>query len=180
MRTIISNLGYVELFPSDTKIREVWNTSASYLREAELSVKETLLQSSGTEKKMVSVKVFQAENLLAYIEAVFSKFCEKHSFYVDNIDEAVCIVFGGDKGGTLIKFHFSIVASGTTSAGYNGKIFTKYEVADMHDSIGKVLHPFFGTIKNMQQPEFCLKGHKVKVLLNGDFENLGLLLGHQE
>ena len=32
----------------------------------------------------------------------------------------------------------------------------------------------------MQQPEFCLKGHKVKVLLNGDFENLGLLLGHQE
>ena len=65
MHTIISNLGYVELFPSDTKIRELWKTLASYFGEAELSVKETLLQSSGTEKKMVSVKVFQAENLLA-------------------------------------------------------------------------------------------------------------------
>ena len=56
-------------------------------------MKETLLQLSGTDKKMVSVKVFQAENLLAYIEAVFSKFCEKHSFYMENIDEAVCSVF---------------------------------------------------------------------------------------
>ena len=93
MHTIVSNLGYVELFPSDTNIRELRNTSASYLCEAKLSVKETLLQASGTEKKMVSVKVFQAENLLAYIEAVFSKFCEKHSFYVENIDEAVCSVF---------------------------------------------------------------------------------------
>ena len=54
-----------------------------------------------------------------------------------------------------------------------------YEAADTRDNIRKVLQPFFGTIKNMQQPEFRLKGHKVKVLLNGDFKNLGLLLGHQ-
>ena len=89
-------------------------------------------------------------------------------------------MFRGDKGGTSTKLNFSIVASGTTSSAYNAKIFAKYEVADTHDSIRKVLHPFFGTIKNMQQPEFYLKGHQVKVLLNGDFENLGLLLGHQE
>ena len=179
MRAIFSNLGYVKLFPSETKIRELLNTSVSYLREAELSVKETLLQSSGTEKKMVSVPVLRAENLLAYIEAVFCKFCEKHSFYVDNNDEPVCIVFGGDKGGTSTKFHFSIVAPGITASAYNVKIFAMYEATDTRDNIRKVLDPFFGTIKNMQQPEFCLKGHKVKVLLNGDFKNLGLLLGHQ-
>ena len=81
MHTIFSNLGYMKLFPSEAKIRELLNTSVSYLREAELSVKETLLQPSGTEKKMLSVPVLRAENLLAYIEAVFCKFCEKHSFY---------------------------------------------------------------------------------------------------
>ena len=155
MHTIVSNLGYEKLFPSDTKISELRNTSASYLCEAELSVKETLLQSSGTEKKMVSVKVFQAENLLTYIEAVFSKFCEKHSFYVENIDEAVCLVFGGDKGGTSTKLNFSILGSATTSSVNNAKIFAKYEVADMHDSIKKVLHPFFGSIKNMQHQSFA-------------------------
>ena len=99
---------------------------------------------------------------------------------MENIDEAVCLVFGGDKGGTSTKLNFSILGSATTSSVNNAKIFAKYEVADMHDSIKKVLHPFFGTIKNMHQPEFCLGGHKVEVLLNGDFEKLGLLLGHEE
>ena len=98
---------------------------------------------------------------------------------MDNIDEPVCIVFGGDKGGNSTKFHFSIVAPGITASAYNVKIFAMYEAADTRDNIRKVLHPFFDTIKNMQQPDFRLKGHKVKVLLNGDFKNLGLLLGHQ-
>ena len=31
----------------------------------------------------------------------------------------------------------------------------------------------------MQHPTFCLQGHKIKVLLNGDFKNLELLLQHQ-
>ena len=128
---------------------------------------------------MVSVPVLQAENLLAYIEAVFCKFCEKNSFYVDNNNEPVCIVFGGDKGGTSTKFHFSIVVPGITASAYNVKIFAMNEAADTRDNTRKVLNPFFSTIKNMLQPEFCVKGHKVKVLLNGDFKNLGLLLGHQ-
>ena len=55
MHTIFSNLGYVKLFPSEAKIRKLLNTSASYLCEAKFSAKETLLQSSGTEKKMVLV-----------------------------------------------------------------------------------------------------------------------------
>ena len=120
-----------------------------------------------------------AENLLAYTEIVFCKFCEKHSFYVDNIDESVCIVFGGDKGGTSTKFYFSIVEPGITASAYKMKIFAMYEAADTPDNIRKVLDPLFGTIKNLQQPGFCSKGHKVKVLLNGNFKNLSLLLGHQ-
>ena len=126
---------------------------------------------------MVSVPVLHAENLLAYNEANFCKFWEKNSFYVDNIDQPVPIVFRGDKGGTSTKFHFSIMTPGITTSAYNKKLFAMYEAADTCDNIRKVLDPFFGTIKNMQQSQFCLKGHKVKVLLNGDFKNLGLLLG---
>ena len=59
------------------------------------------------------------------------------------------------------------------------KIFAMYEAADTPDNIRKVLDPLFGTIKNMQQPEFCSKGQKVKVLLNGNCKNLSPLLGHQ-
>ena len=93
------------------------------------------------------------------------------------IDEPVPIVFRGDKEGTSTKFHFSIMTPGITASAYNKKIFAMYEAVDTCDNIRKVLDPFFGTIKNIQQSQFCLKGHKVKVLLNGDFKNLGLFLG---
>ena len=124
-------------------MRQLLNTSVSYLREAKLSVKATFLQSSGTEKKMVSVPVLWAENLIAYIEAVFCKLGEKQLLYVDNIDEIVCIGFGGDKGETSGKFHFSIVAPDITASPYNMKIFAMYEAADTRDKFRKVLHLLF-------------------------------------
>ena len=113
---------------------------------------------------MVSVPVLHAENLLAYNEANFCKFWEKNSLYVNNIDEPVPIVFRGDKGGTSTKFHFSIMTLGITASAYNKKIFAIYEAVDTYDNIRKVFDPFFGTIKNMQQSQFFLKGHKVEVL----------------
>ena len=124
---------------------------------------------------MVSVPVCGQKICSPTLKQLFVSFVKN----MDNIDEPVCIVFGGDKGGTSTKSHFSIVAPRITASTYNVKIFAMYEAVDTHDKIRKVLEPFFGTIKNMQQPVFHLKGHKVKVLLNGDFKNLGLLLGHQ-
>ena len=157
MRTIFSNLGYVKLFPSEAKIRELLNTSVSYLCEAKLSVKETFLQSSDTEKKTISVPILRAEILLAYIEAVFCKFCEKHSFYADNIDEPVCIVFGGDKGGASTKFYFSIVARGITASAYNVKIFAMFEAVDTRDNIKMVLLPFLAPSKICNNQNFALR-----------------------
>ena len=71
---------------------------------------------------MPSVPILWAENLLPNIEAVFCKLCEKHSFYVDNIDEPLYIVFGGDKWDTSAKFHLAIVTSGITASAYNENI----------------------------------------------------------
>ena len=38
-----------------------------------------------------------------------------------------------------------------------------YEAPVTRGKIRKVLLPFFGTSKNMQQPEFSLKGHRNKL-----------------
>ena len=54
-----------------------------------------------------------------------------------------------------------------------------FEAGDTFDNINKVLHTFSGTIKNMQHPEFCLKSHKLKIVLNGDFKYLSLSLCYQ-
>ena len=179
MRTILLNLGYVRLFPSELKMRQLLNTSVSHLHEAEMSVESMILQASGSDKKIIHAPVLHAKNLPGYVNAVFNKFNEKSLYYKNNRQEPVRVVFGGDKEGNSTKFHFSIVAPGVTTSAYDVKIFAIYEAADSRDNMRKVLHPFYNTIKDMQHPDFRLGGHRIKVFLNGDFKNLDLLLGHQ-
>ena len=156
MHTIFFNLGHVRLFPSELKMRQLLNTSVSHLPEAEMSVESMILQASGSDKKMIHAPVLRSRQ-----------------------EEPFRVVFGGDKGGNSTKFHFSIVAPGVTTSAYNVKIFLIYEAVDYRDNMQKVLHPFYNTIRDMQHPDFRLQGHKIKVVLNGDFKNWDLLLGHQ-
>ena len=156
MHTTFLNLGYVRLFPSELKMRQLLNTSVSHLPEAEMSVESMILQASGSDKKMIHAPVLRSRQ-----------------------EEPFRVVFGGDKGGNSTKFHFSIVAPGVTTSAYNVKIFLIYEAVDYRDNMQKVLHPFYNTIRDMQHPDFRLQGHKIKVVLNGDFKNWDLLLGHQ-
>ena len=79
MRAIFSNLGYVKLFQSESKMRQVLNASIAHLHEANMSVEETLMQACGKEKEMVQTPVLRAKDLLAYVTAVFCKFETKHS-----------------------------------------------------------------------------------------------------
>ena len=118
MCTIFSNLGYVKLYHSEAKRRELLNKSVYYCYKAELSVKASFLQ----RKENALSPSFVGIKDIADIEAVFSKLCEKHSFYVDNIDEPLYIVFGGDKWDTSTKFHLSIVTCGVTASVYNNNI----------------------------------------------------------
>ena len=179
MRTIFLNLGSVRLFPSESKMRQLFNTSVSHLHEAEVSVESMILQASGSDKKTIHAPVLRAKNQLGYVSAVFNKFNEKSLYYKNNRQEPVRVVFGGDKGGNSTKFHFAVVAPGVTTSGYDVKIFAIYEAADSRDNMRKVLLPFYNTIKDMQHPDFRLECHRIKVFLNGDFKNLDPLLGHQ-
>ena len=54
------------------------------------------------------------------------------------------------------------------------------EALDSRQNMLKVLETFEGPIKNMQPKDFTLLGgFKVKVFLNGAFEMLDLVMGHQ-
>ena len=52
--TIFSNVGYVKVFPCKAVMPELLHKSVSYLSEAELGVKPTVLQSSDTEENHLS------------------------------------------------------------------------------------------------------------------------------
>ena len=77
LRTIFLNLGYVRLFPSESKMRQLLNTPVSHLHEAKMSVESMILQASGSDKKVIYAPVLRMKNLLGYVNAVFNKFNEK-------------------------------------------------------------------------------------------------------
>ena len=77
MHTTFLNLGYVRLFPSELKMRQLLNTPVSHLHEAEMSVESMILQASGSDKKVIYAPVLRMKNLLGYVNAVFNKFNEK-------------------------------------------------------------------------------------------------------
>ena len=121
---------------------------------------------------MISAPVPCAKNLLGNVDVVFSKFIE------NNRQEPVRIVFGGDKGGNSTKFHFSFVAPGVTTSAYHVKIIVIQEAADSCNSMWKVLHPFYNTIKDAISG-LCLRGsQRIKVFQNRDCNYLDHLLGH--
>ena len=96
MRTIFLNLGYVRLFPSEVKMKQLFNTSVSHPHE--VSVESMILQTSGSDKKMIHVPVLRTKHLLGYVNAVFNKFNGKSLYCKNNMQEPVRVVFGGDKG----------------------------------------------------------------------------------
>ena len=179
MRTIFLNLGYVRLFPSELKMRQLPNTSVSHLHEAEVSVESMISQTSGSDKKTIHALILRTKHLLGYVNPVFNKFNEKSLYYENNRQKPNRVVFGGDKGCNSTKFHFSIDATGVTTSAYDVKIFAIYEAVDSRDNMRKVLHHFYNTIKDMQHRNFCSQGHKINFFLNGDFKNFELLLRHQ-
>ena len=100
-----------------------------------------ILQTSGSDKKMIHVPVLRTKHLLGYVNVVFNKFNGKSLYCKNNRQDPVRVVFGGDKGCNSTKFHFSIDATGVSTSAYDVKIFAIYEAADSRDNKRKVLHP---------------------------------------
>ena len=82
MSNIFLNLGYVRLFPSELKMKQLLITPVSYLHE--VSVESMILQTSGSDKKIIHAPVLRTKHLLGYVSAVFNKFNEKSLYFLNN------------------------------------------------------------------------------------------------
>ena len=120
------------------------------------------------------------KNLLGYVTTVFENLVQKHNnFFENNQENKIHLIFGGDKGGKLMKFHFEIVSPNIPGTAHNVHVFAMYDGYDGAENMSKTLSPFWHIIKNMQEPDFTIAGHKVQVLFNGDFKHLSAIFGHQ-
>lgn len=64
MYTIFLGLGYLKPFRSELKMKQLLNTSVTYLHEAEMSAESKILQVPGSDEKMIYAPVLQPKLLL--------------------------------------------------------------------------------------------------------------------
>ena len=109
LRTTLSNMG-INILPSEPKMRTTQRMLTQHV-ERSIEVESMTLKLVGKDAKLGRVPVLKCIDLVAYSEAVFLDIKNKHSAF-DNLDNEIWLLFSGDKGGGLMKFHFEIANCG--------------------------------------------------------------------
>ena len=95
---------------------------------------------------------------------------EREKLQFDGFDDFLWILFSGDKGGKLMKFHFEVINSKDAGSVYNVHIYAMYKRSDCRQNMTLVLLKFFMDIERLQSEEFLLCGYNVQVFLGGDYK----------
>ena len=146
LRTTLSNMG-INILPSEPKMRTTQRMLTQHV-ERSIEVESMTLKLVGKDAKLGRVPVLKCIDLVAYIEAVFLDIKNKHSAF-DNLDNEIWLLFSGDKGGGLMKFHFEIANCGGSV--FDVHMFSMYEGSDCVENMAKVLAPYHKVICDMQK-----------------------------
>ncbi|XP_066911411.1 uncharacterized protein, partial [Clytia hemisphaerica] len=175
---LLSCLGY-NIFPSEGKLRAVQSNRLSHLKDAGFYVTAETLMKLGTEKARGKVNVLRCRDLIAFLQSVLLEYKQKGLIGPDDAQRRIDLLFSGDKGGSMMKFHFEVICGQSKLSVYDVHIFSMYSAADSYENMSVILFPFRDQLIEIQREEFRLDGHPVKVLLGGDFHFQDDCLGHQ-
>uniref|UniRef100_A0A7M5VGC9 Uncharacterized protein n=1 Tax=Clytia hemisphaerica TaxID=252671 RepID=A0A7M5VGC9_9CNID len=179
LRIVLKKCLGFNIFPSEGKMRDMQSQLLTYLKKADVNVSTQTLVKVGQEKKHGNVYVLRCRDLSGYMENVLKEYKLKAGFGPDDAQKRVDLLFSGDKGGGLVKFYFEVICGQTKLSVYDVHVFSMYEGSDCYENLHTVFEPFQVEIRRIQEDDFRLDGHPVKVLLGGDFHFLDAVLGHQ-
>ena len=132
-----------------------------------------------TREKSQFISVIFVKDLIQYISSIVEDLEKQKKLQFENFDDNLWLLFSGDKGGKHMKFYFEVINCSNAGSVCNVHIFAMYEGSDSHSNITLVLPKFYEAIERLQNEEFSLIGHKVKVFLRSDYHFLDNCLGHQ-
>ena len=136
---------------------------------------EMYLRRLQKDTKMLSCPYVRVINLISYIESTYAAGTMVHH---PGFNDSIWLLFSGDKGGSSMKFMFSIANDVKNGSVDNNHIFCMYSASDCLSNMWKVFYPLIQQIEALQKEEYRLDGKKVQVFLSGDFHFQDDMLGH--
>ena len=165
------------IIPSERLMRRHEAESSAPLVAAGGSVETVrLVSGSGEEKSATDVPVYRTKKLLDYVTRVVTRKLADFCIYQG---EKLFLLFAGDKGGSYMKFHFSLVSPEIPSSAFQCHVFCIYEGSDVYENMARALEPFWEDLKQLQEPHFQIQNCPIQILFGGDYKFLQALFGHQ-
>ena len=180
IRIMFNNLGFRQFFPSEREMRKEQACMLDHLKDVETVVTaETMRLLGDPPYKYGDVFVLRCKDLVKFIEGIVRDHEQKSIIGPDQLQSEISLLFGGDKGGKYMKFHFEVIFGQDCISVHDVHPFALHSGSDCIENMAIVLAPFFEAFQTLQSNSFKIFDHPVKVLFGGDFHYLDDLLGHQ-
>ena len=178
LRIFFNNVFNVRLLPSESKMRVTQGKFLTYIRENSETGKIALMNSDRT--SVTESPYYRVVDLVKFINAIYKKLVDSNEVSNDpGFMDKIWILFAGDKGGTVMKFHLEILNAKSVGSVDNVHCFCFYKGSDISENMEKLLSYYLPTLKTILNPDFKVGGRNVKILLGGDFKFIHAMLGHQ-
>ena len=86
-----------------------------------------LLRRTAKDSSVSSVPYLKVKDLAKYVNDVFTNLELQNKVSYTGFNDEIWILFSGDKGGSLMKFHFEIINGTSTGSIFNVHVFCLYE-----------------------------------------------------
>ena len=177
LRKALTNL-QMNILPSEGAMGNVKKPLVSHVSSENVESGTMALRKMQKDEKLSSCAFVRVKSLVDFISHIISN--DSAGFREDaGFENKWWLIFGGDKGGSHMKFHVEVVNSNTSGSVDNVHLYTLYEAADSPENMWKVWLPFRSQIKVMMEAGYELLGREIMIFLGGDYHYLDDMLGHQ-
>ena len=174
LRHMLKNAGS-HVLPSSRQMVKIRKEKTKHVNQDKLESGEMYLRHVQKDKNVTSCPYVKVKDLIEYISTI----CEKSELRDDpNFNNEIWLLFSGDKGGSSMKFVFSVVNDVKNGSVDNNHIYCMFKASDSLENMWKIFHPYIAQIKEMQSEGFLICGKKVCIFLGGDYHFLDDMLGH--
>ena len=174
----LSTLGF-PILPSEPKMRLYRLPLLKHADKGQIDAGVFLLRRTAKDSSVSSVPYLKVKDLAKYVNDVFTNLELQNKVSYTGFNDEIWILFSGDKGGSLMKFHFEIINGTSTGSIFNVHVFCLYEGADIPENMWQHFDSYRHVISEMQSDCYRINGKKFKLFLGGDLKFLHHCLGHQ-
>ena len=111
-------------------MREEQTKITHYINKDSVVVEKVPLKPSSNKEELKVLPVLKVVDLIKYVSGIVEGLLSTQKVLLDDFRNEIWILFGGDKGGKHMKFHFEVINTNSSGSVFDVHMFAMYEASD--------------------------------------------------